>query len=81
MGQRLGDFLVVNSLGQPIEEAIAISHFILGGVPDRHPELNVVIAHGDGFYTLNLSKVPLPCDDGRQQVFCPIHLHTSERSQ
>jgi aminocarboxymuconate-semialdehyde decarboxylase len=49
-GQRLGDFFMVNSLGQPVEEAIAISHFILGGVLDRHPELDVVIAHGGGFY-------------------------------
>jgi aminocarboxymuconate-semialdehyde decarboxylase len=49
-GQRLGDFFMVNSVGQPIEETIAISHFILGGVLDRHPELDIVIAHGGGFY-------------------------------
>ena len=49
-GQRLGEFFMVNTLGQPIEEAIAILHFILGGVLDRHPDLNVVIAHGGGFY-------------------------------
>jgi aminocarboxymuconate-semialdehyde decarboxylase len=49
-GQRLGDFFMVNSVGQPIEETIAISHFILGGVLDRHPDLDVVIAHGGGFY-------------------------------
>ena len=48
-GQRLGDFFMVNSLGQPIEEAIAISHFIMGGVLDRHPDLALVIAHGGGF--------------------------------
>jgi aminocarboxymuconate-semialdehyde decarboxylase len=48
-GQRLGDFFMVNGLGQPIEEAIAISHFIMGGVMDRHPELDLVIAHGGGF--------------------------------
>ena len=48
-GQRLGDFFMVNGLGQPIEEAIAISHFIMGGVMDRHPELDLIIAHGGGF--------------------------------
>jgi aminocarboxymuconate-semialdehyde decarboxylase len=48
-GQRLGDFFMVNSLGQPIEEAIAISHFIMGGVLDRHADLDIVIAHGGGF--------------------------------
>jgi len=48
-GQRLGDFFMVNSVGQPVEEAIAMSHLIMGGVLDRHPGLDVVIAHGGGF--------------------------------
>lgn len=48
-GQRLGDFFMVNSLGQPVEESIAIMHFIMGGVLDRHPELDIVIAHGGGY--------------------------------
>jgi aminocarboxymuconate-semialdehyde decarboxylase len=48
-GQRFGDFFMVNTLGQPVEEAIAISHFIMGGVLDRHPNLDIVIAHGGGF--------------------------------
>jgi aminocarboxymuconate-semialdehyde decarboxylase len=48
-GQRLSDFFMVNSLGQPVEEAIAISHVIMGGVLDRHPGLDIVIAHGGGF--------------------------------
>jgi aminocarboxymuconate-semialdehyde decarboxylase len=49
-GQRLGDFFMVNSVGQPVEETIAIAHFIMGGVLDRHPDLDVIIAHGGGFY-------------------------------
>lgn len=49
-GQRLAPFFMVNSIGQPIEETIAISHFIMGGVLDRHPDLDIVIAHGGGFY-------------------------------
>jgi aminocarboxymuconate-semialdehyde decarboxylase len=49
-GQRLAPFFMVNSIGQPVEETIAISHLILGGVLDRHPALNVVIAHGGGYF-------------------------------
>jgi aminocarboxymuconate-semialdehyde decarboxylase len=49
-GQRLGPFFMVNTVAQPLEETIAISHFILGGVLDRHPELDVIIAHGGVFY-------------------------------
>lgn len=48
-GQRFGDFFMVNTLGQPVEEAIAISHFIMGGVLDHHPDLDIIIAHGGGF--------------------------------
>ena len=49
-GQRLSPFFMVNTVAQPLEETIAISHFILGGVLDRHPDLHVIIAHGGGFY-------------------------------
>jgi aminocarboxymuconate-semialdehyde decarboxylase len=56
-GQRLGDFFMVNSIGQPIEETIAISHFIMGGILDRHPDLDVVIAHGGGFYPFYAARM------------------------
>jgi aminocarboxymuconate-semialdehyde decarboxylase len=56
-GQRFGDFFMVNSVGQPLEETIAISHFILGGVLDRHPDLDVVIAHGGGFYPFYAARL------------------------
>jgi aminocarboxymuconate-semialdehyde decarboxylase len=49
-GQRLAPFFMVNSVGQPVEETIAISHLILGGVLDRHPALEVAIAHGGGYF-------------------------------
>jgi aminocarboxymuconate-semialdehyde decarboxylase len=56
-GQRLGDFFMVNSVGQPVEETIAISHFILGGILDRHPDLDVIIAHGGGFYPFYAARL------------------------
>ena len=56
-GQRLGDFFMVNSVGQPIEETIAIAHFIMGGILDRHPDLDVVIAHGGGFYPFYAARL------------------------
>ncbi len=49
-GQRLAPFFMVNSVGQPVEETIAISHLVLGGVLDRHPALDAVIAHGGGYF-------------------------------
>jgi len=56
-GQRLGDFFMVNSVGQPVEETIAIAHFILGGVLDRHPDLDIVIAHGGGYFPFYAARM------------------------
>lgn len=46
---RFAKHLLWNSLGQPIEEAVAISSLIYEGVMDRHPGLKVCVAHGGGF--------------------------------
>ena len=46
---RFGKHLLWNSLGQPIEEAVAISSLIYEGIMDRHPKLKVCVAHGGGF--------------------------------
>lgn len=56
-GQRLGHFFMVNSVGQPVEETIAIAHFIMGGILDRHPSLEVVIAHGGGYYPFYAARM------------------------
>lgn len=56
-GQRLGDFFMVNSVGQPVEETMAIAHFIMGGILDRHPGLDVVIAHGGGYYPFYAARM------------------------
>jgi aminocarboxymuconate-semialdehyde decarboxylase len=49
-GHRFAPFFMVNTVGQPLEETIAISHFIMGGVIERHPDLEIIIAHGGGYY-------------------------------
>lgn len=56
-GQRFGPFFMVNTLGQPLEEMIAINHFIFGGVLDRHPELRILIMHGGGYFPFYLGRM------------------------
>lgn len=56
-GMRLGHFFMVNTVGQPLEEMIAINHFIFGGVLDRHPELKILIAHGGGYFPYYLGRL------------------------
>ena len=38
-----------NTIGNPLETTIALSHMIFEGTFDRHPGLKVIAAHGGGF--------------------------------
>lgn len=46
-----------NGVGQPIEEAIAMSSLIYEGVLDRFPKLKLGIAHGGGFLPYYAGRV------------------------
>jgi aminocarboxymuconate-semialdehyde decarboxylase len=49
LDERLDRFYLSNTVGQPAENAVALSHLIFAGVLDRHPDLRVVAAHGGGY--------------------------------
>jgi len=49
LGERLNQHYLSNTIGQPLETAVALSYLIFGGTLDRHPGLKVVAAHGGGY--------------------------------
>jgi len=49
LDERLDRFYLSNTVGQPVENAVAISHLIFAGVLDRYPGLKIVAAHGGGY--------------------------------
>ncbi|MFE0518145.1 amidohydrolase family protein [Streptomyces sp. NPDC058954] len=49
LGERLAAHYLGNTVGQPVETTVALSHLIFGGVLDRYPRLKLVAAHGGGF--------------------------------
>ncbi len=49
LGARANTHYLVNTIGQPLETTIALSHLIFGGVLDAHPALKVVAVHGGGY--------------------------------
>lgn len=49
LGERTNSHYLVNTIGQPLETTIALSHLIFGGVLDAHPGLKIVAAHGGGY--------------------------------
>lgn len=53
---RLDRFYLANTVGQPVENATALSHLIFSGVLDRHPDLKIVAAHGGGYLPTYLGR-------------------------
>lgn len=49
LGERLNQHYLSNTIGQPLETAVALSYLIFGGTLDRYPGLKVVAAHGGGY--------------------------------
>ncbi|HUQ56246.1 amidohydrolase family protein [Lentzea sp.] len=56
LNERLDRWYLSNSVGQPTENAVALSHLIFSGVLDRHPELRVVAAHGGGYLPTHIGR-------------------------
>lgn len=46
-----------NSVGQPIEETRVIASLIYEGVLERHPDIDIVIAHGGGYLPLFMGRL------------------------
>ncbi|RPE37840.1 aminocarboxymuconate-semialdehyde decarboxylase [Streptomyces sp. Ag109_O5-1] len=49
LGERLASNYLGNTVGQPTETTVALSHLIFTGVLDRFPRLKLVAAHGGGY--------------------------------
>lgn len=47
--ERLKDYFLWNTVGQPLEEALSMSSLIYKGVMDDFPKLKVVVCHGGGY--------------------------------
>lgn len=56
LDERLDRFYLANTVSQPAENAVALSHLIFGGVLDRHPGLKVLAAHGGGYLPTKLGR-------------------------
>lgn len=56
LDERLDRYYLSNTVGQPAENAVALSHLIFGGVLDRFPGLTVVAAHGGGYLPTTIGR-------------------------
>lgn len=49
LGERINQYYLGNTIGQPLETTVALSSLIFGGTLDRHPGLKLLAAHGGGY--------------------------------
>jgi aminocarboxymuconate-semialdehyde decarboxylase len=56
LDERLDRWYLSNTVGQPAENAVALSHLIFSGVLDRHPGLRIVAAHGGGYLPTHIGR-------------------------
>ncbi len=56
LDERLDRWYLSNTVGQPVENAVALSHLIFSGVLDRHPRLKLIAAHGGGYLPTHLGR-------------------------
>jgi aminocarboxymuconate-semialdehyde decarboxylase len=53
---RLGQYYLVNLIGNPLESTIAMGALIFGGVVERHPTLRFGFVHGGGFTPYQIGR-------------------------
>lgn len=56
LDERLDQWYLSNTVGQPTENAVALSHLIFSGVLDRHPGLKIIAAHGGGYLPTHIGR-------------------------
>ncbi|MCK8438518.1 amidohydrolase [Streptomyces sp. D2-8] len=56
LDDRLDQWYLSNTVGQPTENAVALSHLIFSGVLDRHPGLRLIAAHGGGYLPTHIGR-------------------------
>ena len=54
--QRLGDYFLVNCIGNPLETMVAATRLIFSGLFEEHPGIKLVLAHGGGYLPFYASR-------------------------
>lgn len=56
-GDRLGDYYLINVVGNPMETTVALSRLVLGGVIERHPRAKILAVHGGGYLPFYMDRM------------------------
>ncbi|HEB0063393.1 TPA: amidohydrolase family protein, partial [Serratia marcescens] len=53
----IADYALTWSIGAPIEDTVAAMHFILHGIPQRFPEMKIIVPHLGGLLPMTLERL------------------------
>ena len=53
----IADYALTWSIGAPIEDTVAAMHFILNGIPQRFPEMKIIVPHLGGLLPMTLERL------------------------
>ncbi|WP_369264086.1 amidohydrolase family protein [Streptomyces sp. R35] len=56
LGERLNSYYLFNTVGNPVETALALSRIAFSGLLERHPALRIWAAHGGGYLPTYLGR-------------------------
>jgi aminocarboxymuconate-semialdehyde decarboxylase len=56
LGSRLGEHYLANTVGNPTETTLAVSHLVFSGLLDRRPGLRLLLAHGGGYLPFYIGR-------------------------
>lgn len=71
---RMNDYYLPNTVGNPIETTLAMSRFVFGGVLDKLPGLKICFAHCGGAFSFVLGRLDKAYEispDARQNIASP----------
>jgi aminocarboxymuconate-semialdehyde decarboxylase len=72
--ERLQAYYMDNAIGNPLETTLALMQMIFGGVFERYPRLQVVAAHGGGYFPFYIGRFE---QVWRSKPECRVHLTRS----
>jgi aminocarboxymuconate-semialdehyde decarboxylase len=57
VASRISRYKLTNAVGNPADRTLTFGTLVFGGVMDRHPDLQPILAHGGGYTTFGIARM------------------------